>query len=62
MRSAGVNEGTIPLGVVQSDDPVEIRELELSERVLLHVAMTRAIKSLVVTSYGKASKFLTMSS
>jgi len=55
---AGVNEGTVPLGVVQSDDPVEIREFELSERALLHVAMTRAIKSLVVTSYGKASKFL----
>lgn len=55
---AGVNEGTVPLGVVQSNDPVEIREFELSERALLHVAMTRAIKSLVVTSYGKASKFL----
>jgi superfamily I DNA/RNA helicase/mRNA-degrading endonuclease RelE of RelBE toxin-antitoxin system len=55
---AGVNEGTVPLGVVQSDDPVEIREFELSERALLHVAMTRAIKSLVVTSYGTPSKFL----
>lgn len=55
---AGVNEGTVPLGVVQSDDPVEVREFELSERALLHVAMTRAIKSLVVTSYGTPSKFL----
>jgi mRNA-degrading endonuclease RelE of RelBE toxin-antitoxin system len=55
---AGVNDGVVPLGVVQSDDPVEIREFELSERALLHVAMTRAIKSLVVTSYGKASKFI----
>jgi superfamily I DNA/RNA helicase/mRNA-degrading endonuclease RelE of RelBE toxin-antitoxin system len=55
---AGVNEGTVPLGVMQSSDPVEIREFELSERALLHVAMTRAIKSLVVTSYGKQSKFL----
>jgi superfamily I DNA/RNA helicase/mRNA-degrading endonuclease RelE of RelBE toxin-antitoxin system len=57
---AGVNDGNVPLGVVQSDDPVEIREFELSERALLHVAMTRAIKSLVVTSYGKPSKFLTL--
>lgn len=57
---AGVNEGTVPLGIVQSDDPVEIREFELSERALLHVAMTRAIKSLVVTSYGQPSNFLTM--
>jgi len=55
---AGVNEGNVPLGVAQSDDPVEIREFELSERALLHVAMTRAIKSLVVTSWGRQSKFL----
>ena len=55
---AGVNEGIVPLGIVQSVDPVEIREFELSERALLHVAMTRAIKSLVVTSYGQASLFL----
>lgn len=55
---AGVNDGTVPLGVVQSDDPVEMREFELSERALLHVAMTRAIKSLVVSSYGQPSSFL----
>ena len=57
---AGINDGIVPLGVVQSDDPVEIREFELSERALLHVAMTRAIKSLVVTSYGQPSKFLSV--
>ncbi|MEI6896698.1 MAG: UvrD-helicase domain-containing protein [Psychromonas sp.] len=55
---AGVNEGVIPLGNVQSSDPVEIREFELGERALLHVAMTRAIKSLVVTSHGQCSRFL----
>jgi superfamily I DNA/RNA helicase/mRNA-degrading endonuclease RelE of RelBE toxin-antitoxin system len=55
---AGVNDGVVPLGVVQSDDPVEVREFELSERALLHVAMTRAIKSLVVTSYNQPSKFI----
>jgi superfamily I DNA/RNA helicase/mRNA-degrading endonuclease RelE of RelBE toxin-antitoxin system len=55
---AGVNDGVVPLGVVQSDDPVEVREFELSERALLHVAMTRAIKSLVVTSYAQPSKFI----
>lgn len=55
---AGVNDGVVPLGVVQSSDPVEVREFEMSERALLHVAMTRAIKSLVVSSNGKASKFL----
>jgi superfamily I DNA/RNA helicase/mRNA-degrading endonuclease RelE of RelBE toxin-antitoxin system len=55
---AGANAEVIPLGKFHSDDPVEKREFELSERALLHVAMTRAIKSLVITSCGKPSPFL----
>ncbi len=55
---AGANAQVIPLGHFQSDDPVERREFELSERALLHVAMTRAIKSLVITSSGEPSPFL----
>jgi superfamily I DNA/RNA helicase/mRNA-degrading endonuclease RelE of RelBE toxin-antitoxin system len=56
---AGVNEGKVPLAAFHSDDPVEVREFEAGERALLYVAMTRAVKSLVVTSYGNPSKFLT---
>ena len=54
----GVNKDVVPLGVFASDDPIEIRNFELNERALLHVAMTRAIKSLFVTSWGAPSKFL----
>jgi superfamily I DNA/RNA helicase/mRNA-degrading endonuclease RelE of RelBE toxin-antitoxin system len=55
---AGVNEDKLPLMNFKSNDPVEIREHEMAERALLHVAMTRAMKSLTVTSHGKPSKFL----
>jgi len=55
---AGVNEDKLPLKSFNSDDPIEIKEHEISERALLHVAMTRAIRSLTVTSHGGASKFL----
>ncbi|MFT6920408.1 MAG: superfamily I DNA/RNA helicase [Cognaticolwellia sp.] len=55
---AGVNDNKLPLVNFKSSDPVEIREHEMAERALLHVAMTRAMKSLTVTSHGKPSRFL----
>jgi len=55
---AGVNDDKLPLNKFKSDDPVEVREHEISERALLHVAMTRAMRSLVVTSHGAASRFI----
>ncbi len=55
---AGVNDDKLPLNLFKSNDPVEIREHEISERALLHVAMTRAMRSLTVTSHGLASRFL----
>ncbi len=55
---AGVNDDKLPLKSFISNDPIEIREHEISERALLHVAMTRAMRSLVVTSHGNASRFL----
>ena len=55
---AGVNDDKLPLMNFQSNDPVEIREHEISERALLHVAITRAMKSLTVSSHGTPSKFL----
>jgi superfamily I DNA/RNA helicase/mRNA-degrading endonuclease RelE of RelBE toxin-antitoxin system len=57
---AGVNDDKLPLMNFQSNDPVEIREHEMSERALLHVAMTRAMKSLTVSSHGKPSSFIRM--
>jgi superfamily I DNA/RNA helicase/mRNA-degrading endonuclease RelE of RelBE toxin-antitoxin system len=55
---AGINDDKLPLMNFKSSDPVEIREHEIAERALLHVAMTRAMKSLTVSSHGKPSKFL----
>jgi hypothetical protein len=43
---------------LQSNDLFEIREHEISEIALLHVAITRVIKSLTMPSYGKPYKFL----
>lgn len=57
---AGVNDGTVPLEVEwsRSNDQVIQRESENQEKALLYVAATRAKKEVVVTSFGKVSKFL----
>jgi superfamily I DNA/RNA helicase len=57
---AGVNDGIIPYEGTGSDtsDPVVQRESEIHEKALLYVAATRAKKEVIVTSFGKASKFL----
>lgn len=57
---AGVNNDIVPLrqAMTQSSDPVEKRLRELNERALLHVAATRAIKHLFISSYGEKSSFL----
>ncbi|MDO9528356.1 MAG: 3'-5' exonuclease [Syntrophales bacterium] len=57
---AGVNDGIIPYEGTGSDtsDPVVQRESDIRERALLYVSATRAKKEVVVTSFGKASKFL----
>lgn len=57
---AGVNEGTVPLevGWSKSSDAVIQRENETHEKALLYVAATRAKKEVIVTSFGKASRFL----
>lgn len=58
---AGVNDGAVPLEVVlrESSDPIVRRESEVRERALLYVAATRAKRGVLVTSYGKPSRFLT---
>lgn len=57
---ACLNDGVIPYDHVnhQSSDPVEQRAIESSERALFHVAATRAVRHLFLTSHGKASKYI----
>jgi len=57
---AGVNDGIVPLDGewTKTNDSVIQRESETHERALLYVAATRAKKDVLVTSFGKASRFL----
>jgi len=56
-----MNEGIVPLekALDGKGDAVEKRQADLEERALVYVAMTRAKKKLIVTSYGQASPYLT---
>lgn len=58
MFVAGVNDGIIPLNILDSEDPTIIREHEQRERSLLYVAMTRAKRFCSVTGFEKLSKFI----
>lgn len=57
---AGVNDGIIPFegSGSRSSDPTVRVESEINERALLYVSATRAKKEVLVTSFGKASRFL----
>lgn len=56
---ASMNDGIVPLEVSEKSDEKQIEDEELlKEKSLVFVAATRAKKSLLVTSYGKKSKFL----
>ncbi len=57
---AGVNEGIVPLQIVLEgqDNPLAVEENELRERALLYVSATRAKKDVLVTSFGKKSRFI----
>ncbi|EJQ4912753.1 ATP-dependent helicase, partial [Salmonella enterica] len=58
---AGINDGVVPEAkAISSDDPVEQRDALFNERALLHVAATRAVKGLFVSSYGVPSTLLTV--
>jgi superfamily I DNA/RNA helicase len=56
----GVKAGVIPFqrALDETDDPVEQRKRELTERALFHVAGTRAVNGLYVTWHGEPSRYL----
>jgi superfamily I DNA/RNA helicase/mRNA-degrading endonuclease RelE of RelBE toxin-antitoxin system len=54
-----LNQGVLPTHHINdSQDPVEKNQAIEREKCLLHVAATRARKTLMVTSYGQKSEFL----
>lgn len=57
---AAVNDNVVPLrfALTNTQDPVERRLNELTERALFHVAATRAVRFLRVSSFGDKSPFL----
>jgi superfamily I DNA/RNA helicase len=60
MICPGVNEDVLPLsyGLSLQDNEQSKSDFELKERSLFFVALTRARKSVLITSYGKMSSFL----
>jgi mRNA-degrading endonuclease RelE of RelBE toxin-antitoxin system len=57
---AGANDGIIPYDKALSytSDPTVKSDAEIQERSLLYVSATRAKKELLITSFGKPSRFL----
>lgn len=57
---ACLNDGVIPYDQAKhsSSDPVEQRAIDSSERALFHVAATRAVRHLFLTSHGRPSRFV----
>lgn len=60
MFLVGVSAGVVPLewSANNTEDPTELKARELSERALLHVAATRAMKALYVSWVGEPSRLL----
>ena len=57
---AGVNDGIVPLkvGWATINDPVIKSDRDTQERALLYVAVTRAKREVVVSCFGKPSRFI----
>lgn len=55
----GLNRGVVPLeNKLRSTDPVEVQFRSASERALFHVAATRAVRRLFLSSTGEPSVYL----
>jgi superfamily I DNA/RNA helicase len=63
MAVVAATEGVIPLekALSSAGDPAEEADVEMAERALLYVAVTRARKSALITSHGTPSRFLVRS-
>jgi hypothetical protein len=57
---SGVNDGIVPIegDWMKTNDPIIQKESEIHERALLYVAVTRAKKEVMITCFGKPSKFI----
>ena len=57
---ASMCDGVVPnrYALTGSEDQTELRDMELSERALVHVCASRAIESLAVTWFGKGSEYV----
>lgn len=57
---AGINQGVVPLRLAMqaSQDVVEQRLTDINERALFHVAATRAVRYLYISSHGTPSEYL----
>lgn len=57
---AGINHGVVPLrfAMQASQDVVEQRLTDINERALFHVAATRAVRYLYISSHGTPSEYL----
>lgn len=58
MYVIGINDGILPLDILDSDDKTIIREHEWRERSLLYVAITREKRFCSITGFGKLSVFV----
>ncbi|UNK04530.1 3'-5' exonuclease [Psychrobacter raelei] len=60
----GINKGIVPLSVAinSSQDVVERRLSDINERALFHVAATRAVRYLYISSHGAPSEYLLIKS
>ena len=56
----GINKGIVPLSIAinASEDVVEQRLSDMNERALFHVAATRAVRYLYISSHGTPSEYL----
>lgn len=59
---ASMCDGVVPNrhAIKGSEDQTELRDMELSERALIHVCASRAIESLRVTWFGKGSHYVVL--
>ena len=58
--AAGINDGIVPLSfrLTNTEDPAVQQEIEMQERALFYVALTRARRAALITAHGKPSPYL----